>query len=223
MRITIAFLFVFAAIFFALASSGCLPAAPSDPGAQMSGDTGGSTGSGGTSGSGTGSGGGGSAGGGTVTGGGGGGGATSSADMGTASRGDLGGAGGGDMAVVCDKLQSTATLSVPSGQHNAGQECQGCHAPGGGAPTFYLGGTLYSAASGGTAVAGATINVTDAAGKKVKIVSANNGNFWTTTALQFPVKVDASLCPATTPMNATVGGNGACNNCHNSTFRVHVP
>jgi hypothetical protein len=147
---------------------------------------------------------------------------TSNSDLGPGATADLGSAPTGDMTLVCDKLQSTAGLSVPSGQHNAGQECQGCHA-GGGAPPFTLGGTLYSAATGGVAVAGATINVTDAAGKTVKIVSANNGNFWTTTALTFPVKVDASLCPSTLPMSATVSGNGACNNCHNSTLRVHVP
>ena len=86
-----------------------------------------------------------------------------------------------------------------------------------------LGGTLYSAATGGAAVAGATINVIDANGKTVKIVSANNGNFWTTTVLAYPIKVNASLCPATVPMVSTVAGNGACNNCHNSTMQVHVP
>jgi hypothetical protein len=134
-----------------------------------------------------------------------------------------GGTPAGDMAVACDTVQSTAGLSSPSGHHNAGQECQGCHAPGGGAPTFYVGGTLYSTVTGGAAVAGATINVTDANGKKVKIISATNGNFWTTTSLAFPLQVNASLCPNTVPMNSAVGGNGACNNCHNSTFRVHLP
>lgn len=144
-------------------------------------------------------------------------------DLGSGASGDLGGAaGGGDMAVVCDSLQSTAGLSSPSGHHNAGQECQGCHG-GGGAPRFYVGGTLYSAATGGAAVAGATINVTDANGKTVKIVSANDGNFWTTTVLAYPIKVDASLCPSTVAMSATVSGNGACNNCHNSTMQVRVP
>ena len=73
--------------------------------------------------------------------------------MGTAPAADLAGAPAGDLAVVCDTLQSTAGLSTPSGRHNAGLECQGCHA-GGGAPTFTLGGTLYSAATGGAAVAG---------------------------------------------------------------------
>ena len=129
----------------------------------------------------------------------------------------------GDMGVACDNVPSTASLSAPSGHHNAGQECQGCHAPGAGAPTFYVGGTLYSAVSGGAAVAGATINVTDANGQQVKIISATNGNFWTTTSLAFPLQVNASLCPNTVPMNSAVTGNGACNNCHNSTFRVHLP
>jgi hypothetical protein len=131
----------------------------------------------------------------------------------TTQSGDLG------AAMACDNTQP----SPNNGHHNAGQECQGCHAPGGGAPTFYLGGTLYSAASGGTAVVGGTINVTDAAGQKLKLVSADNGNFWTMTPVTYPVTVNASLCPSTVAMHSSVGGNGACNNCHNSTFRVHVP
>ncbi len=150
--------------------------------------------------------------------------AATGSDLGSALADLAGGGGsGGDLAVACDPLQSTAGLSSPSGHHNAGQECQGCHAPGGGAPTFYVGGTLYSAASGGSAVAGATIDITDAAGATVKAISATNGNFWTATPLTYPIKVAASLCPATTPMVATVGGNGACNNCHGSTMRVHTP
>lgn len=125
-----------------------------------------------------------------------------------------------DMAnVACDKLQSTNA----DGQHNPGKECLGCHSQGGGAPAFTLGGTIYSAATGGSAVTGATINITDAAGKTLKLVSAQNGNFWTSTPLVFPIRVNASLCPATKPMVGAVNGNGACNNCHNSTLQVHVP
>jgi hypothetical protein len=229
MKIVAAFVLVFFGIFFALALTGCLPAMPGDPYAAGGGAPGSGSGGGG---GGDSTGGNGSTGGGGTTGGGGGStgaggvdaGTPPVADLGTAPAGDLGGGGGGgggggDMAVACDNLAATTA----TGQHNAGQDCQSCHAAGGGAPTFTMGGTLYSAASGGTAVTGGTINVTDAAGKTVKLVSAKNGNFWTTTALTFPVKVNASLCPATVPMSATVGGNGACNNCHNSTFRVHVP
>jgi hypothetical protein len=211
MRLPAAFDLVPAIALSATLSCGCLPAFQfgNDPSAQA--------GAGGAASDGGGGGGGGSV---APTGDSG---SAPIADLGSGASPDLGGAAAGDMAAVCDPLQSTAGLSSPSGQHNAGQECQGCHAPGGGAPTFYLGGTLYAAATSGTAVAGATINVTDAAGKTVKIISANNGNFWTKTALTFPIKVNASLCPTTLPMNSAVAGNGACNNCHNSTFRVHLP
>lgn len=187
----------------ALAAGGCLGAFPTD----------GTTDAGGPAGPGV------------STGGGGGGDlalAATGSDLGSTPA-DLAPGGGGDLALACDPLQSTAGLSSPSGHHNAGQECQGCHAPGRGAPTFYIGGTIYSAAMGGSAVAGATIEITDAAGKKVKAISANNGNFWTTTSLTYPIKVAASLCPTTTPMVATVSGNGACNNCHDNTMRVHTP
>jgi mono/diheme cytochrome c family protein len=131
-----------------------------------------------------------------------------------------------DLALACDKTQSTASLSDPTGHHRAGQECQGCHAPGRGAPTFYLGGTLYSAVSGGTAVAGATLNVVDGNGKAEQIISAANGNFWYDKGtLAFPLRsINASLCPATVPMVSTDSdATGACNNCHGSALRVHVP
>jgi hypothetical protein len=134
---------------------------------------------------------------------------------------DLGGAPATDAATACDTPQSTASLSAPSGHHNAGLECQGCHA-GGGAPTFSLGGTLYDSLGGSNAIAGATIHVTDANGASLAIVTAANGNFWSTTPLVYPLKVSASLCPSTQPMMGAVA-NGACNSCHGSTFRVHLP
>ncbi|MGZ3428652.1 MAG: hypothetical protein ACXVCV_18495 [Polyangia bacterium] len=208
MRTLLAPVFSTAAALLLLFAAGCFPAFPPDatPTATGTGGSGQPSGAGGSTGSGA------------------------TDDLGSAPAGDLGSTAVADLgssgdlgAVACDKVQPTSGLSSPSGHHNAGQECQGCHAPGGGAPTFYLGGTLYSAVTGGAAVAGATINVTDAAGKSVKIVSANNGNFWTTMTLTFPIKVGASLCPSTLPMASAVAGNGTCNNCHNSTFRVHVP
>jgi hypothetical protein len=125
----------------------------------------------------------------------------------------------GSATAACDSTQP----SSGSGHHNAGRDCQGCHAPGAGAPTFYLGGTLYDAASGGNAVVGATINVTDAAGQSIKLVTAANGNFYTATPLTYPLKVNASLCPNTIAMNGSVDASGACNSCHNNSFRVHIP
>jgi hypothetical protein len=114
------------------------------------------------------------------------------------------------------------TTAKTSGNHNPGRACMQCHGPGGGAPTFTAAGTLYDALTGSTAVAGATVEIIDASGTKVSIVTSQNGNFYTSTALTFPLTVRASGCPNDQPMVSKVT-NGDCNSCHNSTFHVHLP
>ncbi len=101
----------------------------------------------------------------------------------------------------------------------------GCHNHG-----FTLAGTLYS---GSTALAGATITVTDSSGATIPIVSQENGNFYTTQAVQFPVQVSASDCPNTqvmsTPIHQTTGTTYAgCNQrgCHEPAAGqgpIHLP
>jgi len=117
--------------------------------------------------------------------------------------------------------------SVGSGHHNPGQDCMNsCHFHG-----FTLAGTLYSAASGGTALSGASITVKDAAGQMFDIVSQADGNFYTSNSVQFPVTVYASECQiqqAGVPMTATVtSGNAGCNqtSCHTTSAqgRIHLP
>jgi hypothetical protein len=126
-------------------------------------------------------------------------------------------------APTCD---SAAALPNPStGQHNAGRACLTCHSAAGGATTFTIGGTLFSAATGGTAVAQATIHLVDGANNDVKLSTATNGNFWTTQAVTFPLKVRASLCPNTDQSMQSQITSGDCNSssCHTSTFQVHLP
>jgi hypothetical protein len=105
--------------------------------------------------------------------------------------------------------------SVGSGHHNPGQDCQqGCHNHG-----FTLSGTLYASATSTTPVVGASITVKDAQGKTFDMVSQNDGNFYTSTAVTFPVTVSASLCPDTHAMAGSItAGNGGCNKsgCHAS-------
>jgi hypothetical protein len=132
-----------------------------------------------------------------------------------------GGPDGGASAAECDPVES----AVASGEHNPGLPCMACHAPGGEGPTFSLGGTLYDGIAG-TAVAGATIHVLDADGNDITMLSAANGNFWTTQAVAFPVTTHASACPTTIPMVSAVTETGAdCNSagCHADGFRIHVP
>lgn len=122
---------------------------------------------------------------------------------------------------ACDEL-----ATPPNGHHNEGQACLGCHTGAGGIPAFTVGGTLYSDAAGTAPVAGATIHLVDANQNDVTIVTADNGNFWTTQTLVFPVTTHASLCPDTarmfTPLDQT-GGDCNSSGCHAGTFRVHVP
>lgn len=124
--------------------------------------------------------------------------------------------GGVDAAKV-DCIDGVA--SPGSGKHHAGDDCLGCHDTQ--SKHWTIAGTLYSAATGGTAVAGATIEVVDATGKVVKLTTYTNGNFYTTTAVTKPLKVRATKCPVSLPMVGAVN-DGSCNGCHNSTMRVHL-
>lgn len=113
------------------------------------------------------------------------------------------------------------TTANGSGNHNPGTNCGACHASLG-SRTWTISGTLYRDAAGSGPIAGATIRVTDASGAKLNLVTASNGNFWTTQAVRFPLTVDASGCPTTTPMLSPVT-DGSCNSCHGGGFRIHLP
>jgi hypothetical protein len=113
--------------------------------------------------------------------------------------------------------------SPGDGHHNPGMDCMdGCHNHG-----FTLAGTMFNAVNGSTAVVGATVLVVDANNKTINIVTQNNGNFYTSTAVAFPVTVLATSCPNIQPMVATVSGTSVvgCNQtgCHTSGNRIHLP
>jgi hypothetical protein len=113
------------------------------------------------------------------------------------------------------------TTNLGNGHHNPGQDCMNaCHNHG-----FTVAGTVYTTANSNTAVIGATITVKDANGQTVDIVTQQNGNFYTSTPVVFPLTVMASSCPAASKMTAQVAqGGGGCNqsNCH-SAMRIHLP
>ena len=77
------------------------------------------------------------------------------------------------------------TTGLDTGHHNVGQDCQqSCHNHG-----FVLSGTLYNSAAGGTGVAGASITFVDAAGYTGDMHTNQNGNFWWSLPVTFPVKI----------------------------------
>jgi hypothetical protein len=103
----------------------------------------------------------------------------------------------------------------------AGNACLGCHASSQN-PKLTLGGTVYSALTGGSGVSGATVTITDNAGKQTKLVTGSSGNFYTSSAIAFPATVQISKCPDTVAMSATIT-SGDCNSCHGSSMRIHLP
>jgi hypothetical protein len=122
--------------------------------------------------------------------------------------------GGSDVA--CEP----AATQLPFGNHNAGAACLSCHTGTGAAPKWTIAGTIYG--GDGLALPGATITVTDNGGNELKLISASNGNFYTSQTVQFPVRVVASRCPDTRPMlNAQQIGN--CNSCHSGASRIKLP
>ena len=132
---------------------------------------------------------------------------------------------GGSTATGGTTAATTAAACIPAATGgpsamNAGQACVSCHSSQ--SPTFKLGGTLYSAATGGSAVSGATVTITDANGKVTTLVTGSSGNFYTAATIAYPAKVSVSKCPNTVAMSSTIS-TGDCNSCHNSSMRIHIP
>jgi hypothetical protein len=110
-----------------------------------------------------------------------------------------------------------------SGHHNAGMDCeQGCHNHG-----FTISGTVYTGATNNTAYAGATVTIVDAQNRTIDIVTRANGNFYTSQAVSFPIKIHTSSCPYGVDMAATAA-SGRCNmsGCHAAAVlgkQIHLP
>jgi len=118
-----------------------------------------------------------------------------------------------------------AAAVVPNGNHNPGLACLTCHDGTPGRPQWTLAGTLYTDRNGAAPITAATILVTDAQGVEHRLVTASNGNFYTSEAIAFPVRVSASKCPDTQAMTSQVAV-GDCNGCHTanaSQGRIHLP
>ena len=118
---------------------------------------------------------------------------------------------------------SAAATPPGNGHHNAGADCLSCHNGSNAAPKWTIAGTLDDA-TGAAPRAGATITIVDSANKTIKIVTASNGNFWTSQAVSLPLHSKVSQCPSTAAMNGIAGPS--CNSCHVGTGtpgRIKLP
>ncbi len=117
-----------------------------------------------------------------------------------------------DAAPLCEP----AIATVGDGHHFPGENCLACHDAelSDGAPEFTVGGTLYNGPSGNKPVANAAIIIVDADNRRFVLPSQLNGNFFSAAKMALPLKVSASQCPQTRPMNAPSVGNCNASGCH---------
>ena len=112
-----------------------------------------------------------------------------------------------------------------------GQNCQGCHAPGGsaGGAAFSVAGTVFGSATAdsGSGLAGVSVIITDANQMDTTLLTNAAGNFFSRVALPLPLKKVAVVRNAQrTEMSGAP--EGACNRCHTlppvggTAGRIHV-
>lgn len=98
-----------------------------------------------------------------------------------------------------------------------GQNCLRCHTAGGqaAAKPFSVGGTVFPKPDAGLCegVAGVTVRVTDAKGKRVELTTNQAGNFWTAEPLEPPLSMEAERDGRIKKMPVTAP-TGGCALCH---------
>jgi hypothetical protein len=125
-----------------------------------------------------------------------------------------------DPVPACAPAQS----ALETGHHFAGESCTGlCH-DGTNGPHWTMAGTLYDNELGSHVVPGATIHLFDTVGRRVTLVTAQNGNFWTNQTFDLPVRAFASACPDLEQMDEHITSS-SCNSaaCHNASRRIYLP
>lgn len=106
--------------------------------------------------------------------------------------------------------------NVGNGHHLPGENCLACHDgnSANGAPKFTVAGTLYNGPSGAAPVPNTAVVVIDSTGRRIVMPTQQNGNFYTSAELTFPVTTLASQCPKTKTMQGGATGNCNARGCH---------
>jgi hypothetical protein len=139
---------------------------------------------------------------------------------------------------ACGAEQGSSTTGAqrvelePGPRMRAGDNCLRCHSAlsGTGAPVWTAAGTVYPSADARrtTGVEGATVVLTDPAGKVVRLITNEVGNFWTDEPLatDFRVRLEYEGRVADMPIPPPAG---SCNACHSvppvgeALGRIRVP
>lgn len=128
--------------------------------------------------------------------------------------------GGEDVSVPL----AEANYDVQGPLMQAGENCMSCHIAGGpaAAKPWTAAGTIYRTANADyrEGVEGATIILTDAQAKEVRLTSNAVGNFYTAEALAFPYSVRVEFEGRTAAMPIMLDSFGACAGCHSQMGRA---
>jgi hypothetical protein len=123
-----------------------------------------------------------------------------------------------DAGAAQDAADCVPVSSLGPGGMDPGSNCVSCHG------YLSVAGTVYSSASGGKPVIGATVRITGADGGVLELVTGVDGIFSSGQAVAFPAKVSVSKCPDTSMMTSTItSGECSATGCHDSSAPVRLP
>jgi len=116
------------------------------------------------------------------------------------------------LLAACGRDSSSACNDSGGASMCPGDDCLSCHG-------FKAAGTVYA----GTAPVGsATVTLVDRNGVAVTKSTNSAGNFYTTSALTYPLqRVTIDKGADTVEMLDVASGH--CNDCHDARFRIHLP
>ncbi len=97
-----------------------------------------------------------------------------------------------------------------------GEDCLRCHG-------YEAAGTVFAAVDSPSdmGVNGVLVTITDARGSVATLTTNSAGNFYTDEAIEYPASITLTAGDATATMPAAP--KGACNDCHGSGDRIHLP
>lgn len=96
-----------------------------------------------------------------------------------------------------------------------GDDCLSCHG-------FKAAGTVFAGVTSTTPVSGATVTIVPASGSTVTATTNSAGNFYTSSALAYPLQ-SVTVHKGADTMQMIDVASGGCNGCHDGSFRVHLP
>lgn len=98
-----------------------------------------------------------------------------------------------------------------------GEDCSQCHSEGGSAKVFTVSGTVFTSSSSSEGADKATVVITDDDGEVTNLTTNSAGNFFSTKAFSFPVRVSVKSSSGGERSMGSAATKSGCNSCHGLT------